>query len=241
MALTRLDKLLADSGRCSRAEAKALLRAGRITVNGALPRRADEKYDAETAEVYLDGERLNCAPLRYVLLHKPAGWLSATEDRDGPVVTELLPPELRALELFPVGRLDKDVTGLLLLTNDGALAHSLLSPRRHVPKVYLAVAAAPLDAEDAVAFRAGMTLGDGTRCRPAELAPDPEDPCRCRVTLHEGKYHQVKRMFAARGKPLTALSRVAFGPLELDARLAPGACRELTAAELTALRAAAGT
>ena len=169
MALTRLDKLIADSGRATRSEAKALIRAGRITVNGALPRRADEKYDPDTDCVALDGEALCCAANTYLMLHKPGGVLSATEDRRQETVLDLLTPELRRQGLFPVGRLDKDTTGLLILTNDGDLAHRVISPKKHVSKVYIAAVDAPLDESDIAAFAEGLTLSDGTACLPAAL------------------------------------------------------------------------
>ena len=229
MALTRLDKLIADSGFASRGEAKALIRAGRVTVNGVPARAGEEKYDAATAEVCVDGRRLNCAEKRYFMLHKPGEILSATEDAAQKTVLDLLPPELRRLGLFPVGRLDKDTTGLLLLTNDGAFAHEVISPKHHVPKVYRAVVDGALDAADAAAFAEGIVLRDGTRCRPAELRI--EAPRVGLVTVCEGKYHQVRRMFAARGKNVTALHRERVGALALDPDLAPGAWRELSAAE----------
>ena len=230
MALTRLDKLIADSGFATRSEARALVRGGRVTVNGAPARSPEEKYDPATVELQVDGERLNCAPFRYFLLHKPAGVLSATEDARQQTVLDLLPPELRRLGLFPVGRLDRDTTGLLLLTNDGALAHRIISPKKHVPKVYRATVDAPLDAADIAAFARGLVLGDGTACLPAEL--EIHAPQVGMVTVYEGKYHQVRRMFAARGKTVTALHRVSVGPLFLPPALGPGGVVELPAAAL---------
>ncbi len=233
MALTRLDKLIADSGRATRSEAKALIRAGRITVNGALPRRADEKYDLETDAIALDGEALCCAANTYLMLHKPGGVLSATEDGRQETVLDLLTPELRRQGLFPVGRLDKDTTGLLILTNDGDLAHRVISPKKHVSKVYIAAVDAPLDESDIAAFAEGLTLSDGTACLPAAL--ELLRPTKARVTVYEGKYHQVKRMFAARGKHVTALHRAQIGALALDPALAPGEYRPLRPEELDAL------
>ena len=173
----------------------------------------------------MDGEEVNCSLCRYFMLNKPAGVLSATDDRSQPTVLDLLPREIRALGLFPVGRLDKDTTGLLLLTNDGGFAHRVISPKHGVVKTYLAVTASPVDAEDVRAFREGITLADGTRCLSAVL--EPLDGCRCRVLVSEGKYHQVKRMLAACGKPCTALERTAVGALELDPELPRGGWREL--------------
>lgn len=231
MAMLRLDKILADTGRWSRSEARMLIRAGRVTVAGVPLRRPEEKSDPERDAVCVDG-----APLRWrrrvcLMLDKPEGVLSATEDRTQQTVLDLLPPEYRRMGLFPVGRLDRDTTGLLLLTDDGDLAHEILSPKKHVPKRYHAEVAAPLSAADAAAFAEGLTLGDGTRCLPAglELA---EDARVCFVTVFEGKYHQVKRMLASRGCPVTALRRLRIGALELDASLGPGGWRELDETEL---------
>ena len=170
----------------------------------------------------------------YVMLHKPAGVLTATEDSRQRTVLDLLPPELRKRGLSPVGRLDKDTEGLLLLTDDGELAHRLLSPKYHVDKRYFARVDGPLDQADVDAFAAGMTLGDGLMCLPAGLEPLAEGTCI--VTLREGKFHQVKRMLAARGKPVQALHRQTFGPLSLEPELLPGQCRLLTEEEICALR-----
>ena len=222
--MTRLDKLLTQSGLYSRSEARELIRSGRVSVDGETLRRPEVKA-AEDAAVFVDGEEVNCSLCRYFMLNKPADVLSATDDRSQPTVLDLLPREIRALGLFPVGRLDKDTTGLLLLTNDGGFAHRVISPKHGVVKTYLAVTASPVDAEDVRAFREGMTLADGTHCLPAVL--EPLDGCRCRVLVSEGKYHQVKRMLAACGKPCTALERTAVGALELDPELPRGGWREL--------------
>ena len=232
--MKRLDKLLASTGRWSRGEVKRLVREGRVLADGRVAASAEEKYDEETVALAVDGEAVRLSEYVYVMLHKPAGVLSATEDGRGRTVLDLLPGEYKKRGLFPVGRLDKDTEGLLLLTDDGALAHELLSPRKHVDKLYLARVDGVLDGSDAEAFAAGMTLGDGLRCLPAGLeiiAPD-----EALVTLREGKFHQIKRMFAARGKPVVSLKRLATGPLTLDARLAPGEWRELTAAEIAMLK-----
>ena len=222
--MTRLDKLLTQSGLYSRSEARELIRSGRVSVDGETLRRPEVKA-AEDAAVFVDGEEVNCSLCRYFMLNKPAGVLSATDDRSQPTVLDLLTREIRALGLFPVGRLDKDTTGLLLLTNDGGFAHRVISPKHGVVKTYLAVTASPVDAEDVRAFREGITLADGTHCLPAVL--EPLDGCRCRVLVSEGKYHQVKRMLAACGKPCTALERTAVGALELDPELPRGGWREL--------------
>lgn len=227
--MERLDKLLASTGRWSRSEVRRLVREGRVLVDGRIAASAEEKYDAAAAVFTVDGETLRLREHVYIMLHKPAGVLSATEDGRGRTVLDLLPAEYRRRGLFPVGRLDKDTEGLLLLTDDGALAHELLSPRKHVDKLYYARVDGALSDADAAAFAAGMTLGDGTRCRPAELALLSENEAL--VTLREGKFHQIKRMFAARGRHVTYLKRLAMGPLRLDESLAPGEWRELTEAE----------
>lgn len=236
MGVQRVDKLLGDTGRWSRKEAKELIRKGQVLVDGRAVRKPEEKVDPEQVQVTVCGEALTWKANCYLLLHKPAGVLTATEDRHQKTVLDLLPEPYRKQGVAPVGRLDKDTTGLLLLTNDGALTHQLLSPKYHVPKVYLAEIDGTVDEADVAAFAQGMTLGDGTECLPAGL--EPLEPGRCRVTLFEGKYHQVKRMLAARGKPVTALHRQTFGPLSLEAELFPGQCRLLTEGEVNALREA---
>ena len=238
MAQERLDKLLSATGRWSRKEVKELVRQGRVWAGEKPAVRPEEKYDPECAAIRVDGERVDCAPFVYIMCHKPAGLLSATEDKRQRTVLDLLPEYLRRRGLFPVGRLDKDTTGLLLITDDGALAHGLLSPKKHVDKVYLAQVEGRVDQGDVDALAGGMVLGDGTRCLPAGLEP-LEDGRRCLVTLREGKYHQVKRMLAARGKPVQTLKRLSMGPLVLDESLNPGNWRFLTQDERISLQSAA--
>lgn len=228
----RLDKLLSDSGQWSRKEAKQLLRQGRVQVDGQVERSADRKVCPAAVQVTVDGQAVAWAEHRYLMLWKPAGVLTATEDRRQKTVLDLLPAMYG--DLFPVGRLDKDTEGLLLLTDDGALAHRLLSPRHHVDKVYLAEVDGDVDAADVEAFGAGMVLEDGTRCLSAGL--ERLGPGLCRVTLREGKFHQVKRMLAQRGKPVLRLKRISMGPLQLDPGLAPGEFRPLTEQELLELK-----
>ena len=235
MAQERLDKLLSSTGRWSRKEVKELVRQGRVWADGRPAARPEEKYDQHTVRLRLDGEEVDCAPFVYLMLHKPAGLLTATEDKRQKTVLDLLPPELRRRGLFPVGRLDKDTTGLLLITDDGILAHELLSPKKHVDKVYLARVEGQVDNSDVAALAGGMVLGDGTKCLPAGLEP-LEDGGRCLVTLREGKYHQVKRMLAARGKPVLELKRLSMGALVLDEGLKPGEWRFLTTEEQAELK-----
>lgn len=231
--MERLDKLLAGTGKWSRREVKALVRQGLVRVDGRLAASAEDKLDPAAAIITVAGETVALHRFTYVMLHKPAGVLTATEDRKQPTVLDLLPPELRRIGLAPVGRLDKDTEGLLLLTNDGELAHRLLSPKYHVDKRYLARVDGELSAEDAEAFARGMTLGDGLECLPTGLEVLPDRVCV--VTLREGKFHQVKRMLAARGAPVLYLKRLSMGPLTLDDSLAAGAYRLLRAEEISAL------
>lgn len=231
--MERLDKLLAGTGKWSRREVKALVRQGLVRVDGRLAASAEDKLDPAAAVVTVAGETISLRRFTYVMLHKPAGVLTATEDRKQPTVLDLLPPELRRIGLAPVGRLDKDTEGLLLLTNDGELAHRLLSPKYHVEKRYFARVDGELSAADAEAFARGMTLGDGLECLPAGLEVLPDRVCI--VTLREGKFHQVKRMLAARGAPVLYLKRLSMGPLTLDDSLAAGAYRLLRAEEISAL------
>ena len=231
--MERLDKLLAGTGKWSRREVKALVRQGLVRVDGRLAASAEDKLDPAAAIITVAGETISLCRFTYVMLHKPAGVLTATEDRKQPTVLDLLPPELRRIGLAPVGRLDKDTEGLLLLTNDGELAHRLLSPKYHVDKRYFARVDGELSATDAEAFARGMTLGGGLECLPAGLELLPGHACI--VTLREGKFHQVKRMLAARGAPVLYLKRLSMGPLTLDDSLAAGAYRLLRAEEISAL------
>ncbi len=236
--MERLDKVIANRGAASRREVKALVRQGRVLVDGVPAAAADMKVDAETAVITVDGVTLGSERHIYLLLHKPAGVLTATEDKRQPTVLDLIPQEWRRRNLAPVGRLDKDTEGLLLLTDDGELTHRLLSPKYHVDKVYYARVDGVPDEQDAAAFAEGLLLGDGLQCLPARL--EPLGGGECLVTLREGKFHQVKRMLASRGKPVQYLKRLSMGPLRLEPELAAGQCRLLTAEELFALRSACG-
>ena len=230
--MERLDKILSATGCWSRREARQLVRQGRVSVDGQIAVSAEEKADP-AARILVDGAPLAHEKYVYVMLHKPAGILSATEDSRQRTVLDLLPAEWRRRGVAPVGRLDKDTEGLLLLTDDGALSHRLTSPRYHVDKVYYARVSGKLTAADAEAFAAGMALPDGLTCLPAHLEILSEGECR--VTLREGKFHQVKRMLAARGKPVVYLKRLSMGALHLDESLAPGAYRPLTPEEIASL------
>ena len=227
--MERLDKVIAAMGSCSRREVKDLVRQGRVLLDGIPAAAADVKVDPDTTEIVVDGLPLQYEKYTYIMLHKPAGVLTATEDRRQKTVLDLLPPELRKRDLAPVGRLDKDTEGLLLLTNDGDLTHRLLSPKYHVDKVYYARVDGKLEQVDCAAFAAGMVLADGLQCMPAGL--EILGGNECLVTLREGKFHQVKRMLAERGKPVTYLKRLSMGTLRLDDTLPIGKCRPLTEKE----------
>lgn len=229
--MERLDKLLAATGRWSRREVKGLVKAGRVLVDGVPAAAPEQKLDPDRSRVLVDGEEAVFREFTYVMLNKPAGVLSATEDARQETVLDLLPPELRRRGLFPVGRLDKDSEGLLLLTNDGDLAHRLLSPKYHVDKVYYIRTDAPLTEEDRAAFAGGVLLADGTECLPAGLEP-LGDGREALVTLHEGKFHQIKRMIASRGAAVCQLKRLSMGTLVLDEGLRPGGFRLLTNEEV---------
>jgi len=244
MPIRRLDQALATRGFGSRKEVHALTRAGQVCVNGIPAHSAAQKIDLECDHVSVRGEPVRLQEFIYIMLHKPQGALSATTDPAAQTVIDLLPAQLRRRGLFPVGRLDRDATGLLLLTDDGALAHALLSPRRHVPKTYHVTLRGPANENDVAAFAQGMHLPPAEGhpqedCLPAELIILDNDMAR--VVLREGKYHQIKRMFAARGNAVLALRREAMGSLRLDETLAPGECRELTNSEVEALQAAVHT
>lgn len=190
-----------------------MIRAGRVQVDGQTVCAPEAKIEEGSQRVTVDGEAVTLPGTLVLMLHKPAGFVTSTEDLRDRVVMELLPEEYRSLGLKPVGRLDKDTEGLLLFTNDGGLSHQLTSPRHQVEKEYYAQTDMPVDAADVAAFAAGLTLRDGTKCLPAELIPQETG---CRVILREGKYHQVRRMLAARGKPVTYLRREREGNLTLE-------------------------
>lgn len=227
--MERLDKRLAATGRWSRKEARELIRAGRAAVDGQVCRAPEQKV-GEEASVTVDGVSVGPRGPVYLMLNKPAGVVSSTDEPGERTVLDLLGEEYQNLGIFPAGRLDKDTEGLLLLTNDGPLAHRLLSPKRHVDKVYYLEVDGVLDQGDVEAVRAGVVLGDGYICLPGVLELLSSQSAH--ITIHEGKYHQVKRMLAVRGKPVTYLKRVQFGPLELDESLPKGAYRRLNDREL---------
>ena len=233
--MERLDKFLCDCGVGTRSQVKAILRSGAVTVDGRVERDNGRKIDPETQVVCLNGERLGAVGRVVLMLNKPEGYVTATEDARDRTVMELLPADLKHLDLKPVGRLDKATEGLLLFTNDGDLLHRLISPKKEVPKLYYARHEGTATEADVAAFREGLTLGDGTKCLPAVL--QPLGAGESLVTVCEGKYHQVRRMLASRGMPVVYLERRREGSLELG-DLPRGMCRILTEAEITALETA---
>ena len=234
MKSIRLDKFLADSQLGTRSEVRQLLKKGLVSVNGEMVKKPEFKIDPASDRVCFDGKEVSSQQEVYYMLNKPAGVVSATRDNHDRTVLDLLPPGDRRPDLFPVGRLDKDTTGLLLITNDGALSHRLLSPRRHVDKTYFVRVNGRIREETVEAFRKGIDIGDEKITLPAELKPLGED--QALVTIREGRFHQIKRMFHAAGWEVTGLKRLTMGSLVLDENLPEGSFRRLTEEELFRLR-----
>ena len=230
MPLMRLDRLLSECTALSRSQLRQIIKNGSVSVDGIVITSPEHKVCSDTARVELDGKTVSYEKFCYYMLNKPAGILSAPDDKKQKTVIDLFPAELKKKNLFPVGRLDKDTTGLLIITNDGDFAHRVISPRSEIVKTYHAVTETPVNDADIEAFRQGIVLADGTKCLPAGLEKLPDGSCLVRVM--EGKYHQVKRMLASRGKPVTALMRLSIGGLELDKGLLPGQFRQLSEKEL---------
>ncbi len=230
--MERLDKFLCDSGAGTRSQVKLILKAGRVTVDGTVERDNARKIDPSAQRICLDGEPLGGVRRVVLMLNKPAGFVTATQDRQEKTVMELLPPEYRHLDLKPVGRLDKATEGLLLFTNDGELLHQLISPKKEVPKIYYARHEGQASEADVEAFAAGLTLADGTLCRPAIL--EPLGRGESLVTVCEGKYHQVRRMMASRKMHVEYLERRQEAGLPLG-DLPRGGARELTQEEIGGL------
>ena len=230
--MERLDKFLCDSGVGTRSRVKAILKSGRVTVDGKVEKDNGRKVDPKTQTITLDGEVLGGYRRIVVMLNKPAGFVTATEDKTERTVMELLPNEMKHLDLKPVGRLDKATEGLLLFTNDGDLLHRLISPKKEVPKIYYARHEGRANEEDVAAFAAGLTLRDGTVCLPAKL--EPLGAGESLVTVCEGKYHQVRRMMASREMTVLYLERRQEGNLTLG-DLPRGQVRELTDGEIAML------
>ena len=230
--MERLDKFLCDCGAGTRSQVKAILKTGRVTVDGHPEKDGSRKIDPKTCRIELDGKPLGAVGRVVVLMNKPAGYVTATEDPVEKTVMELLPAEMKHLDLKPVGRLDKATEGLLLFTNDGSLLHRLISPKKEVPNVYYAKHEGTAGPEDAEAFADGLTLRDGTECLPAKL--EPLGPGESLITICEGKYHQVRRMMASRNMTVLYLERRMEGSLTLG-DLPRGLVRELTEEEIATL------
>lgn len=236
----RLDKYLAERLGVPRSESRKRIAAGAVTVNGALCRKADTQIDETNAEVAVNGTPLTGRYEKYVylMLNKPEGVVSASRDKNDTTVTDLVAQAYPRRQLFPAGRLDKTSTGFVLLTDDGAFAHDILAPGRHVSKEYIVTLDTPLTPAMQAGFAAGVTLADGQVMDPAEAEPWGTDPCVVKVVLHQGVYHQIKRMFGVYGAGVNGLHRTAIGPVALDEGLEPGAWRPLTTEEVEALRRA---
>lgn len=233
MAMERIDKIIASQGLYSRSDVKYLVNRKRVAVDGKVITSSGQKADAEKSVITIDGKPLTVKKQIYLMLHKPKGYVSATEDKKQQTVLALVPQEYRGRDLFPAGRLDKDTTGLMLLTDDGVLAHNILSPRKHIQKVYGVELDIPVTEEMQKGFAAGVELNDGL-CKAAKLVITGEKTAE--VTLSEGRYHQIKRMFGCYGAKVTELHRIAMGDLYLPDDLAEGDCRELTEEELKKLQ-----
>lgn len=236
--MIRLDKYLADMGCGTRQEVKKLIRSGQVSVDGIVVKKPETKVEQTVQEVFLNGEKVGYESFEYYMLNKPAGVISATEDQSCQTVVDLIKDKKRK-DLFPVGRLDKDTEGLLLITNDGALAHRLLSPKKHVDKCYFARICGKVTEEDVRSFEKGVNIGSQEQpeiTMPGKLEIiTSDDISKIRLTIQEGKFHQVKRMFQAVGKEVIYLKRLRMGTLILDENLGIGEYRPLTKEELEKL------
>ena len=231
--MMRLDKFLTTMELGSRSQVKSLIKSGAISVNGTICKDADFKFDEKDAEITYNGKLIKYNRLQYIMLNKPQNVVSATQDNHDKTVLDLL-HDVRKKDLFPVGRLDKDTEGLLLITNDGELAHHLLSPKKHVDKTYLVGIEHSLTQEDICALEQGVDIGEEKQTLPAHVKV--VDDTHIHLTIHEGKFHQVKRMLQAVNNQVLSLKRISFGSLSLDETLSPGAYRELTSHEINSLK-----
>ena len=231
--MERLDKILSSQGTLSRRDVKEIIKKGRVTLNGTVVRDSAVKVDLNVDTVAIDNEKITLKKHIYIMMNKPQGVISASDSEDDETVVDLVPDELFRKGLFPAGRLDKDTTGFVLITDDGDFAHKILSPKNHIFKTYLARLEHELTQNDIEMLEKGITLADGTTLKEAEVevVENTETPL-IRIMICEGKYHQVKRMFAATGNKVVALHRSKMGELSLDPQLKPGECREITPEEL---------
>ena len=233
MAMERIDKIIASQGLYSRSDVKYMVNKKRITIDGKVVTSASQKADVDKNEIMLDGKPFVVKKQIYLMLNKPKGYVSATEDKKQQTVLELVPPALKGRDLFPAGRLDKDTTGLMIITDDGVLAHNILSPKKHVQKIYRVELDIPVTEEMQKGFAEGVELNDGV-CKDAKLTILGEKTAE--VTLREGRYHQIKRMFGCFGAKVVELHRIAMGELFLPDDLPEGECRELTEEDLVKLQ-----
>ncbi|MCB2307560.1 pseudouridine synthase [Clostridium estertheticum] len=236
--MDRIDKILSNLGHGTRKEVKALLKKKKVEVDGVIATDSAMKVDPEKAVIKVSGDEINYRKYIYLVMNKPSGVVSATVDRNDETVIDLIDEQYRAFKPFPIGRLDKDTVGLLLITNDGELNHKLIAPKNHVDKVYYAEINKFIDASDINTFKKGVVIDDGYKCMPAELEvlTANENGSEVMVTIQEGKFHQVKRMFESVNKNVMFLRRVSFGPLKLDEDLVEGQCRELSEEEINLLK-----
>ncbi|MBP7187421.1 MAG: 16S rRNA pseudouridine(516) synthase [Ruminococcus sp.] len=227
MPLIRLDKFISERTEYTRSQIKSLCAKGSVTVNGSPVKKSDTKIDADVDRVNVCGNAISSEKFRYILLNKPKGYVSSTDDKDGETVIKLVPPEMRSKGLFPAGRLDKDSTGALLITDDGALAHRICSPNNHISKIYAAELSRPFEQEYVEKFAKGIVLANGEACSPCKVRMSEISDKLAFVELHEGMYHQVKRMFAAVGNHVENLKRISIGGLVLPENLPIGKCMYL--------------
>ena len=234
--MERIDKIIASQGQYSRSEVKKLVKSGRVTLDGSVIKSSDIKADPDKSDIAIDGKSIRYKKHIYIMLNKPQGVVSATDDRDHKTVIDLVPEELKRDGLFPAGRLDGDTVGFVLITDDGDFAHEILSPKNHIMKTYHATLQRPVTEDDIRAFSEGVELKDGTLCLEAEVRSLDSDAPMAEIKICEGKYHQVKRMFAALGNKVVFLKRVKMGGLSLDETLEEGQCREITPEELKLIK-----
>ncbi len=235
--MERLDKIIANSGTLSRKEVHRLIKSGAVSVNGIITKDRGFCIDPETAQIKIHGEDVSVEKYVYIMLNKPEGVVSATKDPSEKTVVDLVPAELKKKNLFPAGRLDRNTTGFVLITDNGDFAHKILSPKNHIEKTYEARLAEKIDEASLQEVAKGITLGDGTQCLPAKVKvlEDGDNPL-IEIKICEGKYHQIKRMFAAVGNAVIELKRVKMGELPLDESLLPGECRILTKQEVELIK-----
>lgn len=225
MNIIRIDKFVSNQLNISRTQVKQIIRSAKVTVDGKIITNGDTKIDADTAEVFVDGQAVKFSKYVYIMLNKPKGVLSASNDKNRKTVIDLIPENMKRQGLFPVGRLDKDTTGLLIITDDGDYAHKIISPKNKTGKVYIAKLDGEITQNMINAFKEGITLADNSKCRPADL--EIVEPNIARLTLYDGKYHQVKRMFGVFGLGVVELHRNSIGKLSLPDDMKPGECRFL--------------